>query len=299
MCSIDFCHPKPRRPGPVLSALALCRTAVSFEMSLRSVRGSQRFTTPGTATAGSIALLWGVWPRDRSSICAADTPSPRRLRTRPSRGRWRIHRGRGRFPALPVKAERLSRPGVPSLGSRSRFPSCDGSRPRSGWRPRERPAPPFGQRRSGFSRPFAPGAAGEGGLVEASPAVCTTRPCGAGDARRRGHDCDSESLQHETRRTGHHRRALRSSPARDRRPCPLSRQLGASRRSPCGARLVRCRQRLESHLLCVRSRERPSPLGPRRSDPFGAGGDGIALALRCHGHEGNAHGFVRSRPPAI
>jgi hypothetical protein len=98
----------------------------------------------------------GSSPGERWSIFVADTPSPRRLRTRPSQGRSRIRRSRRSFPRWPVKAWRLGRPRVPSLGSRQCFPSCDGEPPPPGSGPHERPTSVSGQTKKWFQSPVRP-----------------------------------------------------------------------------------------------------------------------------------------------
>jgi len=162
----------------------------------------------------------GSSPGERWSIFVADTPSPRRLRTRPSQGRSRIRRSRRSLPRWPVKAWRLGRPRVPSLGSRPCFPSCDGEPPPTGERPTRTshfPVWPDEEEVSVARSPLEqPVKACSSKLASSSSAH---RPCGWfafspswKEAERRSHDCESESLQHDTRRTGHPRRALRPLP---------------------------------------------------------------------------------------
>jgi len=280
MRSIDICHPKPQEPWPVLSALALARTA-------HPSRGlpSGRFEDP------SASRRPGPLRRDRRPLSGVFTRGAmvhlRRWHPVASKAPHAPVSGSLEDPSKPKVASPLAREGMAvgtTQGAFSRFAPVlpvlrRGTAPHRGAAHTNVPLPCLARRRRGFSRPFASRAAGEGVLFEASlvveraPTLRLVRVLslleggGATKPRLRIRESAARYKTH-----GPSPSSSPSSPARDRRPRPRAFRRGAG---------CRCRhQHLESHLLCARSREGLAPLDPCRSVPFGDGGDRIAPPSR-------------------
>lgn len=205
-----------QRPGPVLSALDLpCRPTFVDRWRPRI----PAFHDARDRSGGTVSARPRCSPGFALTIFTGDIPSPRRLQTRPSQGRSRIPSGSRSLP-------RRLREEAAIRTTQDAFPRLAPSFPTS----RREPHPGVGVRPRG--RSFVPAGRRAEGAVARSPLEQPVRACASGLASRsrrasslrdgalRGPELRLRDriLQHETRRTGHRRRALASSPARGRRP---------------------------------------------------------------------------------